>query len=163
MYLKMSYPGGCSWYFTPIYASPIEENKRVLWEDLKLIADRMLEPWMIAGDFNDIVCAAEKKNGAPVSIRRCNIFRERINSCNLMDLGTIGAKFAWRGPIYHGGQIIYERIDRGMSNDKWRIQFLDRVVKVLTRIDFSDHHPPLIEPISMKHNVAPRQFRFESV
>ncbi|MCH86446.1 hypothetical protein A2U01_0007303, partial [Trifolium medium] len=162
MHLKVNVMGGCDWYFTPIYASPNEDNRKSLWEDLKLIADSMQEPWMIAGDFNDIVCANEKKNGAPVSLRRCNNFRERINACNLMDLGSVGAKFTWRGPIYHGGQRIYERLDRALSNDKWRIQFPDGFVKVLPRVDFSDHHPLLIETIGTKNNAAPKQFRFES-
>jgi hypothetical protein len=39
LHLKVSYPGGCEWYFTPVYASPSEDNRRVLWEDLKSIAD----------------------------------------------------------------------------------------------------------------------------
>jgi hypothetical protein len=162
IHLKVNFVDGQDWYFTAVYASPNEENRRVLWEDLKYIADRMQNSWMFAGDFNDIMCIAEKKGGAPVSVRKCNNFRERINACKLMDLGSVGAKFTWRGPIYHGGQRIYERLDRALSNDNWRIQFPEGFVKVLPRIDFSDHHPLLIEPFGKQHNVAPKQFRFES-
>jgi hypothetical protein len=56
---------------------------------------------MLAGDFNEYSCEclSEKKGGAPASIRRYNIFREMINSCQLMDLGSVGAKFTWRCPI----------------------------------------------------------------
>ncbi|WJX55720.1 hypothetical protein P8452_41455 [Trifolium repens] len=162
MHLKVHLTGGRDWYFTAVYASPNEDNRRVLWEDLKNIADRMQDSWMLAGDFNDIMCMTEKKGGAPVSIRRCNNFREQVNACQLMDLGSVGAKFTWRGPIYHGGQRIYERLDRALSNDKWRIHFPEGFVKVLPRIEFSDHHPILIEPLGKQHIVAPRQFRFES-
>jgi hypothetical protein len=58
---------------------------------------------MLAGDFIDISCEclseSEEKGGAPPSIRRYNIFRKIINSCQLMDLGSVGAKFTWKGPI----------------------------------------------------------------
>jgi hypothetical protein len=80
-------------YFTPIYASPNDDNRRVLWEDLKNIAASMHSPWMLAGDFNDIASEEEKKGGVVVSIRKCNIFKNRINDCNWMDLGAVGSKF----------------------------------------------------------------------
>jgi hypothetical protein len=48
-------------------------------------------------------------------MRKCNKFQERINACNLLDLGAMGHKFTWRGPIYHGGQRIYERLDRALE------------------------------------------------
>ncbi|GAU32701.1 hypothetical protein TSUD_145750 [Trifolium subterraneum] len=134
MHLKVQFPNGRDWYFTPVYASPNEENRRVLWEDLKNIAARMEDSRLLAGDFNDIMFSTEKKGGAPVSVRKCNNFRERINACQLMDIGSMGAKFTWRGPNYHGGQRIYERLDRALSNDKWRIQFPDGYVRVLPRV-----------------------------
>lgn len=103
----------------------------------------MQDPWMLAGDFNDIACAAEKKGWAPISIRKYNKFKERMDMCHLMDLGAIGSKFTWRGPIYHGGQRIFERLDRALSNGKWRLEFPDGYVKFLASLDFSDHHPIL--------------------
>jgi hypothetical protein len=122
----------------------------------------MQEPWLLAGDFNDIASVEEKKGGAAASIRKCNIFRERINTCRLLDLGAMGAKYTWRGPMYHGGQRIFERLDRALCNSKWSLSFPNGFVKVLTRVDFSDHHPILISPREAPHLVAPRQFRFES-
>lgn len=50
--------------------------------------------------------------------RKCASFRNRINMCKLIDLGSIDPKFTWRGPIYHGGQRIYEKLDRAMCNDE---------------------------------------------
>ncbi|GAU31324.1 hypothetical protein TSUD_315340 [Trifolium subterraneum] len=76
-------------------------------------------PWMLAGDFNDITCAADKRGGAQVSSRRCKNFKDRINACHLLDLGFIDPKYTWRGPIYQNGQRIYEKLDRALSNDVW--------------------------------------------
>ncbi|KAK2451297.1 hypothetical protein QL285_010365 [Trifolium repens] len=122
----------------------------------------MNDPWLLAGDFNDIANAEEKKGGVIASVRKCNKFNERITACNLLDLGSMGHKYTWRGTIYHGGQRIYERLDRALSNEKWRVSFPDCCVKVLARVDFSDHHPLLIIPRNAPHPIAPRQFRFES-
>jgi hypothetical protein len=83
---------------------------------LKDIATSNWDPWLLAGDFNDIL-------GAPICLRKCLKFKERIDACQLMDLGAIGSKFTWRGPTYHGGQHIFERLDRALSNDSWWLEF----------------------------------------
>ncbi|GAU26402.1 hypothetical protein TSUD_278470 [Trifolium subterraneum] len=154
--------GGEVWYFTPVYASPNEEYRRRLWDELRVISNNMKDAWMLAGDFNDIACAEEKKGGANASTRKCIKFRERMNACQLLDMGAMGPKFTWRGPIYHGGQRIFERLDRALCNENWRLVFPDGYVKVLTRVEFSDHHPILISPKEAPFIRAPRQFRFES-
>ncbi|CAJ2673329.1 unnamed protein product [Trifolium pratense] len=162
LHLKVKYTNGDRWYFTPTYASPIEMTRNLLWNDLQSIAQNMKDPWLVAGDFNDIVCAEEKKGGAAASGRKCKIFKTRIDACSLIDIGAMGPKFTWRGPKYHGGQRIYERLDRALCNGQWRLLFPDGYVKVLTRLDFSDHHPILISPKEVPHPSAPRQFKFES-
>jgi hypothetical protein len=162
LHLRVKYPNDEWWYLTPIYASPIESNRSLLWDDLKDIAQHMKEPWLLAGDFNDILCVEEKRGGVTASRRKCKIFKDRIDSCGLIDIGAMGPKFTWRGPLYHGGQRIYERLDRALCNSHWRLQFPDGYLKVLTRMDFSDHHPILISPKEAPHPIAPRQFKFES-
>lgn len=162
LHLIVRNANGKEWFFTPVYASPNEENRRIMWKDLKRIANSISQPWMLAGDFNDIACAAEKKGGATVCMRKCNRFVERINACKLLDLSGVGSKFTWRGPIYHGGGCIFERLDRALCNDCWRLEFPNAFVRVLTRLDFSDHHPILICPDGIPHSRVPRQFKFES-
>ncbi|MCI06146.1 hypothetical protein A2U01_0027202, partial [Trifolium medium] len=71
--------------------------------------DAREEPWLLAGDFNDIMSQDEKQGGALVNFRRCRLFQERVNDCKLLDLGAVGSKFTWRGPIYEDGVRIFER------------------------------------------------------
>ncbi|CAK8532340.1 unnamed protein product [Lathyrus sativus] len=123
----------------------------------------MHEAWLVARDFNDITSADEKEGGAAISICKCNIFKERVNSCNLLDLGTSGSKFTWRRPVYNGGQRIFEKLDRALGNEECRIEFPNGDVRMLTRLDFSDHHPLLITLMEAPHLVAQAQFRFKSV
>jgi hypothetical protein len=96
---------------------------------LKDIATSNRDPWLLAGDFNDILGANEKKGGAPICLRKCLKFKERIDACQLMDLGAIGSKFTWRGPTYHGGQRIFERLDRALSNDSRWLEFPDGLLE----------------------------------
>jgi hypothetical protein len=101
----VKYPNDKWWWFTTVYASPIEERRKALWQDLIAIAHQTSEPWMLAGDFNEISSMKEKRGGVRASERRCNNFKDRINSCKLLDMGSVGPKFPWRGPLYHGGQL----------------------------------------------------------
>jgi hypothetical protein len=125
MHLRIKYPNEGWWFLTPVYASPNKNTRSLLWEELKKIALPMNDPWLLAGDFNDIACAEEKRGGVIASSRKCSIFRDRINTCSLIDIGAMGPKFTWRGPVYHGGQRIFERLDRALCNSQWRIMFLD--------------------------------------
>ncbi|XP_058774823.1 uncharacterized protein LOC131649095 [Vicia villosa] len=93
---------------------------------------------------------------------RCTRFRDRLSICKLNDLESRGPKFTWRGPIFHGGQRIYEKLDRAVSNDKWRLLFPEAFVKDLLRVEFSDHHPILITLKEDKHGNYVRPFRFEN-
>jgi hypothetical protein len=162
MLLKVKFNNGKNWLFSPVYASPNEENRKLLWDDLRLIARHMAEAWMLAGDFNEIAYPSEKKGGLNASSKKCCKFINRINSCNLLDLGFVGSKFTWRGPIFHGGMRIFERLDRALCNDIWRLEFPEAFVKTLPRLDFSDHHPILICPFGNDPVHVARKFRFES-
>jgi hypothetical protein len=131
------------------------------WRKLQNISQSMSGSWMIAGDFNDIASQEEKKGGAPASARKCNNFLDNINKCKLMDTGSVGTKFTWRGPLVQGHDRIFERLDRAMCNDEWRIMFPEAIVKVLTRIEFSDHHPIIILLQGTQTTRRKSKFRFE--
>lgn len=46
----------------------------------------MQEAWLPAWDFNDVATQGEKKGGAPVNPRRCDVFCARMDACRLLDL-----------------------------------------------------------------------------
>lgn len=56
----------------------------------------------------------------------------------------VGPKFTWKGPIYHGGRRIYEKLDKAFCNDSLSLEYLDVHMKVLIRVDFSNHHLILV-------------------
>lgn len=90
------------------------------------------------------------------------MFREWINNCNLINIGTSGPRFTWRGPVYHEGQRIYEKLDPALCNTNWQLEFPDAHVKILARVSFSDHHPLLIMLDNQYNQSRKHQFKFES-
>lgn len=123
-------------------------------DDMLSISQNTKEPWLLV--------ATKKKGGVMVSMRMCTTFRGRINECNLLDLGFVKPKYTWRWHVYHGGQRIYEKLNRAISNEIWRLKLRDAYVKNLTRVDFSDHHPILITPVDGLHQLEPKQIKLES-
>ncbi|RYR45945.1 hypothetical protein Ahy_A07g031714 [Arachis hypogaea] len=149
-----------SWYLTAVYASPQEGIRRLLWENLKRIADNTTDAWMSIGDFNEIAEEGEKKGGAEIDQHTCRRFRERINNCKLVDLGYVGSKYTWKGGQREGMDRVFKRLDRGLANAEWRREFMNARVEVLPRVN-SDHHPLLaiLNPSIPENKDKP--FRFE--
>ncbi|RYQ93126.1 hypothetical protein Ahy_B09g099395 [Arachis hypogaea] len=133
-----------------------------LWPKLLNIANSMDGAWLIAGDFNEIKDASEKKGGAALDMRACNNFANWINRCGLIDLGFIGSRFTWKGPKWDGHDRVFKRLDRALSNPMWRTRFQQATVEVLTRTN-SDHHPLLIKCEKERNGVYTRPFRFEAM
>ncbi|XP_058747096.1 uncharacterized protein LOC131620092 [Vicia villosa] len=59
------------WWLMVVYASPNDNCKKLLWEELKTLSRNLIGGWMVAGDFNDIDAVQDKKGGLPASILRC--------------------------------------------------------------------------------------------
>lgn len=54
VHLRVSWKGQISWFSTIVYASPYYVRRQQLWRDLGQIAESMMEPWLVLGDFNVI-------------------------------------------------------------------------------------------------------------
>lgn len=103
-----------------IYASPIPNLRDQVWENLESLADNMEKPWLVAGDFNDTVSLDESHSTANdnnASKRRK--FGERINNCNLVDVGFTGSKFTGKNGR-QGLANTKKRLDTALRNTEWR-------------------------------------------
>ena len=102
------------WRFTGFYGEPSGERKHLSWDylcDLKQMCDL---PWLIGGDFNEILFASEKEGGNIRPQRCMQAFRDAMDDCNVEDLGYRGDIFTWRR-----GRI-RERLDRVLGYIFWR-------------------------------------------
>ncbi|KAL5798206.1 hypothetical protein ACOSQ2_003026 [Xanthoceras sorbifolium] len=89
-------------------------------------------PWLIAGDFNEIIYSFEKVGELLRSARLISDFRNVLDDCALEDLGFRGNQFTWCNGR-EGADFIQARFDRSVSNMSWHDLFPDSVV---THLDF---------------------------
>src|ERR1044072_8782960 len=83
------------------------------WDYLRDLHKMIDLPWMMAGDFNEILQSSEKEGGAPRPQWCMQAFSTTLDDCNLDDLGFNADLFTWRR-----GQI-RERLGRATSNVAW--------------------------------------------
>jgi hypothetical protein len=84
-----------SWLLSAIYASPRFLERKVLWDNLSQVASLHNLPWLLAGDFNEVLSSEDKFGGLPVNLRRSQLFSNCLNNCGMMDLGFHGPRFTW--------------------------------------------------------------------
>ncbi|GAA0184299.1 hypothetical protein LIER_31587 [Lithospermum erythrorhizon] len=97
------------WILYAIYA-PNPEDRSLFWNTLVSFSSTFNLPWLLVGNFNDMLSSSDKSGGLPVRPARLQAFNNFINSCNLVDLGYYGPKFTWVRKI-PTSNIIMERLD----------------------------------------------------
>lgn len=54
-----------------------------------------VKPWLLAGDFNEILFAHEKQGGHPRAQRMMGNFQQALEECGVEDLGFEGDRYTW--------------------------------------------------------------------
>ena len=145
---------------TAIYTSLRFNERCVLWNNLVNVASLHSSPWIIAGDFNEVLPDNNKFGGKAVNANRSLLFKDCLDSCNMVDLGFSRLSFTWsnrRGVR----SLIQERLDRFFVNLDWCTLYPNARVSHLTHVH-SDHCPVLLdfEPgVDIKLN---KPFKFQS-
>jgi exonuclease III len=135
---------GTKWRLTGIYGESKAGEKENTWKLLRNLHEQSDLPWMIMGDFNEILFAGEKEGG-PARNQGCmDAFRRTLEHCELEDLGYVGDPFTWRNNWHVASGYIRERLDRVVANSAWRCLFpLYKVINGDPR--HSDHRPLITE------------------
>ncbi|KAI9126551.1 hypothetical protein K1719_002147 [Acacia pycnantha] len=146
--------------FTAVYASPSEQKRRELWEMLQGMVADIIEPWLIAGDFNDIRSPYEQKGGGRVNESRCARFNDWIQRSDLVEVEAKGPFFTWKGPQWEGLDRVYKKLDRCLCNVRWLEKFENAEARILPRLH-SDHHPIFVNLCEEVQDRRARCFRFQ--
>ncbi|KAF7839279.1 reverse transcriptase [Senna tora] len=144
-----------------IYDSPIRERRKILWSNLRNLADIHSLPWLMCGVFNEILAQDEKMGGLPASLSRIRDFKQCMEYCGVTNLGFTGQKFTSLNKR-EDGQVVFERLDRFLANPQWIHFFLHAINHHLPRIK-SDHTPILLSTIPNTPIVGQRPFRCERI
>ncbi|XP_061372079.1 uncharacterized protein LOC133314599 [Gastrolobium bilobum] len=159
IHMTVKIDDGPSFLCTAVYGSPREDERQVMWDDVKQLSLNVNLPWILAGDFNDIKCMGEKKGGSQPDSNKCDRFAGFLNDCHVDDLISSGSEFTWQGPKWNHLQRVYKKLDRAVVNVNWRICFEDAEVRILPR--HQPDHSPLLVKFSNRPNLwQDRPFRF---
>jgi hypothetical protein len=138
---------GKVWRLTGIYGEPKWEDKYKTWDKLRELKSNSNLPWVVIGDFNEILFSHEKEGGNPRPQNFMQAFRDSLIACDLHDVGYSGDRFTWR----RGG--VRERLDRATANSDWLTMHPEASLTHLESIK-TDHRPILLdtEPQSVVPN-----------
>lgn len=84
-----------SFFLTFVYAKNTAREKLPLSEDLKQISHYRKEPWLVAGDFNCVRNAAEKKGDWRLNEKLVAPFNDCIPYCGLEEIKQIRGQWTW--------------------------------------------------------------------
>ncbi|KAI9084107.1 hypothetical protein K1719_033905 [Acacia pycnantha] len=162
-HLRCSIIGMPDFLLTSIYALLHSNFRSVLWLKLKSLSTGISMPWVVWGDFNDILSELERIRGATCNQGRIEWFRRQLEGCELVDLGASGPKYTLKGPRIRRCKRLYERLDRALANQSTVSNFPNCMVRVLPRISFLDHNPLLLNMNVSNRGQNQRPFRFEAM
>jgi len=124
-----------------VYASNFMEERKELWNDLRDHSDSPIirsKPWIIFGDFNEILDMEEHSNSRenPVTTTGMRDFQMAVNHCSITDLAYHGPLFTWSNK--RENDLIAKKLDRVLVNDVW-LQSFPRSYSVFEAGGCSDH------------------------
>lgn len=131
---------GITSHVTFIYGAPAVENRAAFWQKVNTVGLGRDTPWLLTGDYNDILNNAEKAGGPIRPEGSFTTFRTFVAPNGLWDLKHSGEQLSWRGNRYT--HFIRARLDRSMSNCAWAEAFPMGRCRYL-RFEGSDHRPLL--------------------
>jgi exonuclease III len=134
---------GFVWRFTGVYGEPKSDKKDLTWRAMRVLNAQTKRPWLMCGDFNEILLQCEKEGGEARPQASMDKFKQALEDCELADLGFIGDAFTWRNNSHRSEYYIRERLDRAVANMEWRSHFPGVVVKNGNHYH-SDHRPVIV-------------------
>lgn len=119
-------------------------------------------PWVLGGDFNEILFESEKRGGVSRPFSQMQAFSDALEDCGLREISYVGDNFTWCNKR-QGDDRILARLDRFLCNFKWNLLFPSAVVQNHIYLSY-DHRPIFLRLSQVRKNCwnkFPKRFTFE--
>ncbi|KAF7807376.1 reverse transcriptase [Senna tora] len=150
---------GIEFNLTCVYGPPHLPARAPFWQKLTTFSQETQLPWLLLGDFNQVLCHSEKLS-VNCKIPGVEDFENFLHDACLVNLHPQGNWFTWtNGRVGEGA--VWERLDRALCNVAWLTVYPQTSVFCLP-IYTSDHSPFVV----LLHDVVPRRprpSRFEAM
>ncbi|XP_019237680.1 PREDICTED: uncharacterized protein LOC109217852 [Nicotiana attenuata] len=100
---------------TVIYGYNTCEQRKNMWETLKVLAQRINMPWLIIGDFNAMLYPQDRLYGNPVQYGEIKDFNDCIHDLLLNEVRWTGEYYTWTNKQQTNDRIC-SRLDRAFGN-----------------------------------------------
>ncbi|KAL4385582.1 hypothetical protein GQ457_15G020990 [Hibiscus cannabinus] len=77
------------------YGRPIDSEREASWDLIRQLGSDLSLPWLIMGDFNELLSSSEKCDGKLHPKRNMEDFRNALLDTNLSDIGFTGHWYTW--------------------------------------------------------------------
>lgn len=94
-----------------IYASPQGSMREKFYHYVEDMASYVNLPWLLVGDFNQVIRQEDKRGGRPVGGVEVDRLKQMVESCNLIELEFGGPRFTWSNGQM-GRNLIEQRLDQ---------------------------------------------------
>lgn len=148
---------GTNFHITFVYGEPEVSRRQEIWDEISTFATERSSPWLLTGDFNEILDNSEKSGGPARPERTFSAFREFFARNDLFDLRHTGNCLSWRGQ--RGRHLVHCRLDRTVVNSSWFDAFPQGRSHYL-KFQGSDHRP-VFSAFDAKRRKQEKIFRFD--
>ncbi|XP_010497088.1 PREDICTED: uncharacterized protein LOC104774119 [Camelina sativa] len=125
-------------YITFVYGDPVRHLREEVWERLTRIGLQRDDPWMLTGDFNEIMDNSEKLGGPRRPESSFYPFRTMARNSRVKEIPSCGNKLSWGGR--RDSVWVQCRLDRSFGNSGW-FNLFPRVITEYLDLLGSDHRP----------------------
>ncbi|CAK8532356.1 unnamed protein product [Lathyrus sativus] len=143
-------------WMTAIYAQNQLHHRKKLWQDIEKICANQTGPWMLIGDFNNVMKIEDRIGGNEVTENEYKDLIEMMSKTELYALDHQGDYFTWSNKQEHNA--IYSRIDHMLGNADW-MQQNDNTTLTHENPNISDHSMLILND-NMPKTRANRVFKF---
>ncbi|CAM9002471.1 unnamed protein product [Rhodiola kirilowii] len=146
---------------TLFYGAPAVGNRWRSWELLRRLRSLSSLPWLVIGDFNEVVTDKEVWGCGGRSNWQMENFRRVLEDCDLSDLGFRGYPFTFSNRRKSSSEM-KARLDRAVGDGLWRQRFTDVHVHHFN-IHVSDHCIVMVDTEGWTGCRRKKIFRFEAM
>jgi hypothetical protein len=108
-----------SWCATFVYGEPRAQNRQVMWELLKRIKPVSSVPWLLIGDFNEVMWSFEHFSARRRPEKQMMEFRDILSHCEVHDIGFCGMPWMYDNKQV-GDRNVRVRLDRAVPSSGCR-------------------------------------------
>ncbi|CAB4304492.1 unnamed protein product [Prunus armeniaca] len=135
-------PNGDAFHVTGFYGHFEVHNRKHSWELLRRLHHGVNGPWLVLGDFYEVLAAEEQRGCRERPIGQMTQFKNAISDYSLISFPFKGYPFTWAGR--RNESIMTEvRLDRGLANADLLNQFPDLLIQHLDTVG-SNYKPILL-------------------